>query len=238
MSATFKDYVDGAVEEDENPFSIREMSKEDWDGDDEVTLNWYWKHNPFVELKVKSGFEVRMRISSDQYLLFNSVETAYYNQGYPAQRIQAYNTGIGGQSVIDVWMLGGDWFRIDTADSLLTIDLRKEVAIDAGSYQVTDGLGALKQDLYVEMIEVVKYTEQVGDVEGNTEATPEGEGTGDTTPFNPAADPRGSDQRKYKAVKPHGFGVDPVLNIGNTEMAAIGMIVGMGLVLWLATMMR
>jgi hypothetical protein len=166
---TFKQYFDGDVVGDANPFSRRDKGGQtEWkSGNQKLKLIFgrFISNDGWVALKVKSGFKVTFKVVSSDSVAFNSVGASYDNQGYKSSRINAYSSGLGGDSILELSLLGGDSIQISDAVGI-TLNLRRDEGIDAGSWMTTDSLSSTA-DITVKMKEVIRYTETTGDWEGH-----------------------------------------------------------------------
>jgi len=170
---TFKQYFDGDVVGDANPFSRRDKGGEtEWkSGNQKLKLinqlvRWDTSIvDGWVTIKVKSGFKVTFKVVSSDSVAFNSVGESYKLQGYKSSRISAYSDGLGGDSILELSLLGGDSIQISDAVGI-TLNLRRDIDIESGSWMTTDSLSSTA-DITIKLKEVIRYTEQTGDWDGH-----------------------------------------------------------------------
>ena len=191
---TFKQYLNGDVIEEDNPFSIRELRGGEWrwKTDDKIEFEGsFLLHHPepYLHLKVKSGFTVDLRLKSEDANGYNSMMSAFHNNGVNELRIDKRTTGIGGSDIVTFRMVGGDemamdWDATDKGDrgyggiedglwtdpdgsSILMLNLRRDETEPSGGYTVFESQ-ALTADVILKLQSVNKYSEHVTGVEGDT----------------------------------------------------------------------
>lgn len=167
---TFKEYMNGDVVANANPFALRELSEPfTWLTDDKVELDVKrFGNDGAISIKVKVGFTLDMTIRSTNASEFNPVKTAFHNQGYDDEKIDASNTGWGGDSVLSLRLHGGDYFRINMnppdSNNQLKLNLRRTVESELGGYLITENLNK-SANITIALNEVIRYAEKTGDFE-------------------------------------------------------------------------
>ena len=219
---TFKQYLNGDVIEEDNPFSIREIEGQHWDWKTNDKLEFeghsiLLNPEPYLRLKVKSGFLVDLRLKSEDWNGYNSMMTAFHNNGVDELRIDKRSTGIGGSDIVTFRMVGGDELVMDwdsqsrgigdrefggvhdglwAADAswnnsgkILMLNLRRDETEPSGGYTVYENQSA-SADVILKLQSVGKYTELVTGVEGDTE---ESDSTVEGVEVDESLDPRTDD---------------------------------------------
>ena len=194
MTSTFREYLDGDVVGMANPFADRSYSGDhQWiDGNDnKLKLIFKLGSGVFVEqidgslyIKIKSGFKVYLTLTSSDMWAFTSITNSFVEQGYKVNsgipqndRITQWNTGLGGDSVMMIGLLGGDYLSISDSGgitlNLTRFDKENPKRSDTGDltlpdmgWRTTDNLSSTA-DIVVQMTGVIRYTEVTGDWEGS-----------------------------------------------------------------------
>jgi hypothetical protein len=172
---TFKQYFNGDVVANANPFSRRDKAGDtEWkSGNNKLKLIFKLgsglpleNHvDGWVSIKVKTGFKVTFTIKSSDFNAFTSVGKSFKEQGYKSSRINYHNSGgLGGDSNLDLSLLGGDMLRLSDTTGI-TLNLRRDEGIEAGGWATSDNLSA-SADISLTMVDVIRYTEKTGDWEG------------------------------------------------------------------------
>lgn len=195
---TFKQYLNGDVREDDNPFSIRVLTSNNFEwntNNNKLTLDYKLTApnlQPTLHLKVKEGFTVEMSFRNTDANSFNSAVNAFHQNGVDDNRVSTTTTGIGGDEIMTARFGGGDSVFADfgaEGGPTMIIKLRRDETQDSGSYQVTENMP--RRDMKVKLLDVVKYTEYVAPPDVTTTPSTSTEPSGEV--IQTELDPRTND---------------------------------------------
>jgi len=194
LGATFEQFMKGQVDEGSNPFSTRMIDgPTSWieNGSTlDLEVSRFNSDKPKFEVKVKVGYFVNLRFTSSKWGQFTSLVNAFRDEGFNDIRIDDYNTGIGGDSVMTVRLAPADTLELDFGISpkpQMILNLRREVEMDAGGYEVVENMSK-SADIQIELLTIDHYADP-GTNQNTDEGTVEGVGADDVTPLEPEKNP-------------------------------------------------